>query len=155
MGVRRIDLSADKLERLLLWDEGIRSKLYYDACGVPTIGVGRNLRSRGLDADEIFVLFRRDIENAEDIAHKFANLYDYVVWDGIGEVRQAVLISMAFNLGNRLTRFKRLQAALNKFDYDAAADEMLRSKWAQQVKSRAHRLAEMMRSGSWPKRIAF
>ena len=38
-------------------------------------------------------------------------------------------------------------AAIHRRDYNAAADEMLDSKWAEQVKGRATRLSNIMRTG--------
>ena len=38
-------------------------------------------------------------------------------------------------------------AALEQYDYDSAAKEMLDSKWAKQVKTRAIRLAYSMKHG--------
>ena len=59
-----------------------------------------------------------------------------------------VLLDMAFNVGlPRLRGFKRMWAALEGRDYSEAAKEMLDSKWARQVKTRAYTLARMMESG--------
>ena len=38
-------------------------------------------------------------------------------------------------------------SAIHRKDYDRAADEMLDSRWAKQVKSRATRLSDIMRTG--------
>ena len=55
---------------------------------------------------------------------------------------------MAFNVGlPRLRGFKRMWAALENHDYEEAAKEMIDSKWARQVKTRAYTLARMMESG--------
>ena len=55
---------------------------------------------------------------------------------------------MSFNLGvPRLKRFMNMWAAIHRRDYNAAADEMLDSKWAEQVKGRATRLSNIMRTG--------
>ena len=63
-------------------------------------------------------------------------------------VRQLVLIDMAFNMGvPRLCKFKRMWAAVHNNDFQTAAKEMLDSKWAVQVKSRSHKLANMMHHG--------
>ena len=55
---------------------------------------------------------------------------------------------MAFNLGvPRLCKFKNMWAAIHEKDFDTAAEEMLDSRWAEQVKGRATELAEMMKTG--------
>jgi lysozyme len=55
---------------------------------------------------------------------------------------------MLFNLGyGGVMKFGKFIAALTIGDYDEAADQMLDSLWAKQVKTRAVRLAKMMRTG--------
>ena len=66
----------------------------------------------------------------------------------LDQVRQDVLIDMAYNLGFfGLSTFKNTLAYIANGNYDKAADNMLKSKWATQVKGRAEELAEMMRTG--------
>jgi lysozyme len=55
---------------------------------------------------------------------------------------------MAFNLGiPRLKLFKNMWSAIHRKDYERASVEMLDSKWAEQVKGRATRLSDIMRTG--------
>ncbi len=55
---------------------------------------------------------------------------------------------MCFNLGlGGLLGFKETLHLIQSGQYVLAADAMLESKWAAQVKQRAVRLANMMRSG--------
>jgi len=55
---------------------------------------------------------------------------------------------MAFNLGvPRLLKFKKTIAAIQREDWEEAAEQMLMSKWAIQVGSRAYRLADIMLTG--------
>jgi lysozyme len=57
---------------------------------------------------------------------------------------------MAYNLGiGRLSKFKKMIAALDSRDYELAAKEMLDSTYAKQVKGRAKRNAHMMETGEW------
>jgi len=68
----------------------------------------------------------------------------------LSQPRFGVLVNMAFNLGiHGLMSFRRMLAALQTGDYEAAAVEMLSSRWARQVGSRANRLAEQMREDQW------
>jgi lysozyme len=65
-------------------------------------------------------------------------------------VRRFVVKNMLFNIGlGRLLGFKKMLAAVRAGDYDRAAEEMMDSKWARQVKGRAVELAEMMRTGEY------
>lgn len=114
--------------------------------GHPTIGYGRALDVRGISQDEADALLDADLAEAEETAQRFGG----DVWEGLGEVRQAVLIDMAHNLGARgLNGFVRMRFALLSGDFDGGTDEMLDSAWRRQVgESRAGRLADMMRTGA-------
>lgn len=69
-------------------------------------------------------------------------------WRQLNDARQDVLVNMAYNMGwPRLSGFAHMLDALDHGDFDRAADEMLASLWAQQVKGRATRLATQMRTG--------
>ena len=58
---------------------------------------------------------------------------------------------MAFNLGVQgLLKFRNTLGMVRDGDYDGAARGMLASLWARQVKGRATRLADQMRTGRAP-----
>ena len=62
------------------------------------------------------------------------------------EVR-LIVANMMFNLGaKRLSGFSRLLAAIEKEDWNSAADEMVDSKWHRQVPERSGRLIARMRA---------
>ena len=130
------------LKHELIRDEGWRVKPYTDSVGKLTIGVGWNLSDNGIPEEIINRLMDIGIAQAE-------STLDAIIpdWRGLSDVRQRVLINMAFNLGGRLAGFARFLAAVKTSDWQTAADEMLESKWAHQVGTRSARLAEMMRSG--------
>lgn len=72
----------------------------------------------------------------------------------LSEVRQDVVLNMIFNLGVvRFKGFKKMISALLRQDYSKAADEMLSSKWASQVKGRATMLAKMMKENKYPEEL--
>ncbi len=133
----------DAVRALLISDEGIRLKPYTDTVGKLTIGVGRNLTDVGISHAEAEYLLENDINSA------VASLNQRWPWVGtLDPMRQRVLISMIFNLGAAgLAGFKLMLEAVRIGDYDEAADQMLASAWAGQVKGRAVRLARMMRTG--------
>jgi len=59
-----------------------------------------------------------------------------------------VLLDMAFNLGvPRLRKFKNMWAGIQEGDYIRAGDEMMDSRWDNQVGARAVRLCKMMKEG--------
>ncbi len=123
-------------------DEGLRLFPYTDTVGKLTIGYGRNLSDKGISQIEAEYLLENDLEAAERDCQAFP-------WfAGLSEARQIVIVSMVFNLGLvGFQKFHHLIAAMQRMDYDTASEEMLRSKWADQVKGRAVRLAQMMQQG--------
>lgn len=132
----------EKLKLQLMRHEGVRLTVYQDALGIETIGVGRNLRDKGLSTDEALFLLENDIDECVGDCLRFPWFAD------LDPVRQRVVVDMRFNLGpSRLRGFKNTLAAIGRRDFEAAANGMLKSLWARQVKSRAVRLAQMMRTG--------
>lgn len=124
-------------------DEGVRRKPYIDTRGKTSIGIGRNLTDNGLSPAEIDFLFGNDVATAEREARAV-----FPTFDQLSDNRKAVVINMAFNMGQEtLGQFHGMIAAVNGGDYDGAADHMLASRWATEVSDRAKRLADLMRKG--------
>jgi lysozyme len=152
-----MNMNKAKLRDQLVHHEGLRLKPYYDTEGIKTIGVGRNMEANppddelgrrvgpeGISEQEAMKLLDNDIDKcARDVER---NIQAY---KKVSEPRQHVLLDMCFNLGiNGLLKFQNMLAALDRGDYARAADEMLDSKWANQVKGRSIRLANMMRNNT-------
>ncbi len=135
----------ERLREMLIRHEGLRLKPYKDSVGKLTIGVGRNLEDVGISEDEALYLLENDIRRAKETAIRCCEEHE-VAFESLPEDAQLVLINMAFNLGYRLTRFRKMFAALRERDWEKVAFEMLDSKWARQVKSRAEELAELIRN---------
>lgn len=135
-------MSRAAFVRMISADEGCRLLPYEDTRGVLSIGYGRNLRDRGITAEEAAHLRDNDIRNAEHDAEAFP-------WfKGLSEHRQLVILSMLYQLGlPKFLQFKRMIDAMQRFDYEMAADEMQRSAWATQTPARVQRLTQMMREG--------
>ena len=143
-------MALTELRRQLIRDEGSRQEggrhmPYRDSLGFLTIGYGRCLDRIGISEAEAAALLDNDIKIAEEAVT--ANI---VGLEGLDAVRRAVVVAMCFNLGLAgLLGFRRFLVALRAQDWPRAADEMLASKWHEQVGSRAERLAEQMRTGEW------
>lgn len=145
-------MNREKLIDELVRDEGLRLRLYTDSEGNFTVGIGRNLKAKGISKDEAYRMCNNDIEEA------LALLDQYLPWwRGLDEVRQRVLVNMTFNMGlapsnppgeRGLWEFQKTLSFIRSGAYDFAATEMLDSKWARQVGPRAIRLADMMRRGT-------
>jgi lysozyme len=142
-------IDRDAMIRQLRLHEGERLKPYRCTAGKLTIGIGRNLEDRGITPEESAYL----LEN--DIARFQTELLRALPWVAkLDEVRQRVLLDMAFNLGVQgLLQFKRTLAAIQAGDYERAAPMMLDSKWAEQVGQRAERLSRMMLTGKDPREL--
>jgi len=124
-------------------EEGLRLVPYVDAGGA-AIGYGRNLQ-KGITVEEALYLLDNDIKEAREQCTLYIQGYDT-----LSPARQEVLVNMMFNLGAaNMMKFEIMLLAVERGDFDLAADEMLDSKWAEQVKGRALKLADQMRRGEW------
>ena len=155
-----IDSDKFKLLKMLTLHEGLKLKVYDDAngkelkagdtlIGHPTIGVGRNVASDGLgiNEEEANFLLMGDIARIDREAKQWS------VYVNLDDIRKSVILDMLFNMG--MTRFNpskwpNMFKAIQEENWDEASNQMLDSKWAKQVKSRADRLSQIMITGDWP-----
>ncbi len=132
-------------EDLIKRHEGYRNRVYECSEGIPTLGWGHALHVGSKvpeRASELF--FEWDIREVYG-DYNTLNL-------NLDSVRKAVVVNMIFNLGLRgFKKFKRTIKLIELGNYTLAGAEMLRSRWAEQVGSRANELSEMMITGEWPK----
>ena len=159
-----------RLERTLMQDEGFRAEPYKCTAGVVTQGYGATiLVDRGVDANgaDIISLFPAEMDGApimEMAARELlrSNIYTAIIdaqdifvrFDEMNAIRQEVLVNMAFNLGKtRLSKFRRMIAALKIPNYHQAANQMESSKWFWQVGNRAKRLVSEMRNDTMSPRV--
>lgn len=134
--------AVEVLKAHLMSHEGVRDKPYVCSAGKLTIGVGRNLDDNGLRHDEIMYLLDRDVTGV------LQELAQYEWFAELNEARKIVIANMAFNMGvPKLCAFRKMILAIIGKDYNAAANEMIRSKWAKQVGGRAVMLSGIMRTG--------
>jgi len=133
------------LERMLVVHEGYELFPYKCTAGKLSIGVGRNLDDNGLSHDEVYFLLSADMKRV----HVELSQFGWFWFEGMNYVRQSAIADMCFNLGlPRFLQFKNMIKALEVGDYETAAEEMLNSKWASQVGSRAIELSMMVRSSN-------
>lgn len=132
-------------------DEGVRYTPYEDTEGIPTVGVGHNLRAAPLPAGWSYPLTDAQVDTLldQDLLNVYHDLDRGLSWwSQLCDVRQRVLANMCFNMGiNGLMTFRNTLLAMREGRYADAATGMLQSKWATQVGARAKRLADMMTQG--------
>ena len=139
-------MDFEELKEHIKKEEGFRNKVYLDHLGNRTIGYGHLcLPNEKWDDDKIYdskelnKTFEYDFNIACNDAEKL------IAKNSIHPDAFCVLIDMCFNMGSpRVSKFKKMFAALEVQDYQTASKEMLDSKWANQVPNRARRLSEIM-----------
>ena len=133
----------DKMIDELVDHEGLELFPYEDSLGILTVGVGRNLEQRGISEDEAFYLLSNDIDVIWEELIK-----SHPIVEDLDDQRQMILLNMAFNMGvPRLSKFKKMWAAIENNNMEEASKEALDSRWASQVGRRAEELAERLITG--------
>ena len=133
-------------------DEGVEYEIYLDHLGYPTFGVGHLVLETdpehgqevgtAISEDRVKECFEKDLDTA--ISECNALYEDGVFGDLPGEV-QEILVNMMFNMGRtRLSKFKKMHAAILEADWKTAAREGRDSLWYRQVTNRAERLMERL-----------
>jgi lysozyme len=148
MFFRDTKLDREAVFEQLKIDEGVVYEVYKDHLGYPTFGVGHLV----LDSDPEFgaevgtpvteervkECFDRDIEIAVSECDR---LYEDGVFGDLPDEVQQILVNMMFNMGRtRLSKFKKMHAAILEGDWKEAAVEGRDSQWHKQVTNRAERL---------------
>ena len=136
----------DEIAEALKLEEGYRAHCYICTAGKNSVGYGRNIDADGgigISEDEATYLLRNDIDRTIEECRRWS-------WfDELDPVRQSVVVQLCFQLGRpRLSQFKRMLSALSQQPPDliGAANELLDSRFANQVPARAARLAERLRA---------
>lgn len=145
-------MNIDKLREELAADEGCKFEIYLDHLGYKTFGIGHLITEDEPEYDYpvgVPVGEGRVIEAFEtDIAITIADCD--VLFDDFAtlpEEAQLILANMMFNMGlPRMSKFKKMVAAVEAGDWSEAAVQMKDSKWYTQVTNRAERLIERMRN---------
>lgn len=102
----------------------------------------RDFKTNGITEDEAMMLLRNDIYSCDNDLKRKVKWYE-----SAKEELKEVLINMCFNMGIKtLLSFRNTLWYMGAGEYEKAATNMLKSKWARQVKSRATRLAERVRA---------
>lgn len=141
---------SEMLRQLLIEEEGREESAYEDSEGYLTIGVGHLIDGRkGGKLPEHII----DALLDHDIYEKAQQAQALPGFDALNPVRQAVLVSMVFQLGlSGVLGFKGLLKAISAGDFEGAAAHGLNSRWAKQTPKRAKRQMQMLATGEWQSR---
>ena len=133
----------DEVVSHAMFEEGFSAEIYLDHLGNRTIGYGTNLEEGISETEAEYLLRHRLMVVWDEFINKFGSDFAGSLPDSI----QAVMLDLAYNMGlPRLTQFERMFTALRGANYSAAADELLDSRYAEQVPNRAVRNANKMRA---------
>lgn len=136
-------MDTNQLMKDIMIDEGLRLKPYLCSEGKLTIGYGRNIQQTGITKEEALYLLDNDLDRVEQELDR-----SFVWWRTMSDKRQRALANMCFNLGlKKLLGFKNMLAAMERKDFETAANEAVDSDWYKQVKDRSPRIVEMIRKG--------
>jgi lysozyme len=150
----------------LIDHEGMVLTVYKDSLGIDTVGIGRNLKDRGISKEELEYM---DIPNMDAVYEhgiseadaRYLAMNDIKIVENelcrihpcvedLDAVRQLVLMDMAFNMGvPRLSKFKKMWNAIHEGQFENASLEMMDSRWARQVGRRAGILSKAMKTGEF------
>ena len=145
-------MNINKLREELKIDEGVKYEIYLDHLGLPTFGIGHLVLESDeehgqpvgteVTEDRVNECFESDVEQVlSDCETLYSDYYD------LPEEVQLIIANMMFNMGRpRLSKFKGMKRGVDARDWDAAADEMVDSRWYKQVTNRADRLVQRMRA---------
>ena len=144
-------MNVYKLREQLKIDEGCVNEIYTDHLGYPTFGIGHlivesdpeNGQAVGtaVSDDRVDAAFDADVKVVLSECKVL-----YPDFDDLPEEAQQIIANMMFNLGRpRLSKFVGMKRGVDAKDWNAAADEMVDSRWYRQVGARAERLVNRMR----------
>ena len=133
-------------------DEGVVYEIYLDHLGYPTFGVGHLVIDSDpehgqpvgtpVSEERVKDCFEKDLDTA---INECELLYEDGIFSDFPDEVQQILVNMMFNMGRtRLSKFKKMHAAILESDWKTAAVEGRDSRWHKQVTNRAERLMERL-----------
>ena len=145
-------MNLDTLRKQLEIDEGIKHDIYLDHLGLPTFGIGHLITNADPESgqevgttisdERVRSAFEADVVSVIEDCNKLYNDFDE-----LPEEVQQIIANMMFNMGRtRLSKFRGMKRGVDDRDWNAAADEMVDSRWYRQVTNRADRLVQRMRA---------
>jgi lysozyme len=135
-------MNNERLRETIIRHEGTRLDMYQDTLGIWTVGVGHNIQEKGISQAVMELMLEEDLAEAVSELKRSVSFFSKMP-----EQVQEALVNLAFNMGiPRLMQFKKTLAYLRDGNFEAAADELLDSRYAEQVGRRADEGADMIRT---------
>ena len=143
-------MNLEKLREQLAIDEGKVLEIYHDHLGYPTFGIGHLILESDkefgeplgtpISEERVVECFERDVEAVLEDCEKL-----YKDFDELPEEAQQIIANMMFNMVlTRLSKFKKMKAAVDNRDWKEAAVQGRDSRWYNQVTYRAERLMQRL-----------
>ena len=145
-------MNIEEFKKEIEIDEGCKYEIYLDHLNLPTFGIGHLILDSDPESgeevgtpvseDRVSECFNKDVHTVlSDCEKLYEDCYT------LPEEVQRIIANMMFNMGYpRLSKFKGMKAGVDARDWQQAADEMVDSRWYNQVTNRAERLVKRMRS---------
>ena len=145
-------MNIEEFKKEIEIDEGCKYEIYLDHLNLPTFGIGHLILDSDPESgeevgtpvseDRVSECFNKDVHTVlSDCEKLYEDFYT------LPEEVQRIIANMMFNMGYpRLSKFKGMKAGGDAREWQQAADEMVDSRWYNQVTNRAERLVKRMRS---------
>lgn len=139
-------------ELIIALEENFRAKPYYCSENFPTVGYGERVGDKNAPLPNITRTEKEAREflrkRIQDAINKLST-QKALAWSKCNQQRQAILVSMVYQLGfNGTLVFKKMWAAIEAGNFEEASKQMLDSLWVKQTRNRALRHAKTMKEGS-------
>ena len=129
------------LRDFIIKNEGLKLKPYRCSSGKITIGVGRNIEDVGISEEEAMVLLDNDLKR---VSCEFKKIFGYEC--KYSKEIVIVMKDMLFQLGlSRFKKFKKMIRGVKEKNIKKIIDNIIDSRYYNQVKSRADRNIALLR----------
>lgn len=157
------------IEEMLARDEGIRTRVYWDSEGYPTVGIGHLIllkktkdmsvinaalsqqvgrpTSGSITNEEVSMLFKKDLGDVQRDIVK--NSRTGPVYKKMNRSRQMAMENMSFQMGvGGLAQFKNTLKAMDEERWQDAYRGLQDSLWARQTPGRSNRVSKIVLTGN-------
>jgi lysozyme len=139
-------MQIKRLLKSIKFEEGYRAMPYQDTKGIWTIDYGfTSVNGVKVTKFTPMLSYADSLNNLYEHIFKALNIAMRYVSNfcELSDIRQEVLINMAYQMGTRLLNFTKTKMYIEQRNFEQASNEMLNSQWAKiDSPSRAKRMSE-------------